>query len=189
MKDAPPLPSAPRLRKLKSLAFALLAIGLVLDLWSKAAMEDMLGMDPDPQQRMAAQRIEVIPGFMAWEGTYNPGVTFGLAPNKTTLILTLTGLASLGLLAWLIGTRSGSRLLHIGLGLILAGALGNLYDRFHWSKVRDFILWYVGDFRWPNFNLADAFIVVGVGLVMWDSLFGWSAKRAKYEAEQRKATA
>jgi signal peptidase II len=185
-------PSAARLARFKVVGLVILVLGLAADLASKAWFEDYLGMDPDPTHKVAARRVEVIEGFFAWEGTYNPGVTFGLAADQTTLILALTGLATLGLLGWFLGTRSGSRALHVGLAMILGGALGNLWDRYHWSKVRDFILVYTGEpgaesFKWPNFNVADSLIVVGVSLVMWDALFGWSARRAKLDAQARDA--
>ena len=124
--------------------------------------------------------------------TWNPGVTFGLAPNQTPLILALTSLATVLLLIWFLTSRSPSRALHIGLALILCGALGNLWDRAHHSEVRDFILVYLGDLQnpdwtWPNFNVADSCIVCGVILVMWDALFGHGAKQAKLKAQERKA--
>ena len=143
-------------------------------------MQDLLHMDPG--RPFESKRIEVIPGFFALEGTFNPGVTFGLAPGKTVPILVFTILATIALGVWLFATRQPSRLLHVGLGLVLGGALGNLYDRLIWTKVRDFFLFYVNDLKWPNFNVADACIVVGVGLILWDELFGRS-RRAKPKAQ------
>ncbi|MCA9315866.1 MAG: signal peptidase II [Planctomycetota bacterium] len=179
---------------LKVVALVVLVLGLLADLGSKAWFEGYLGMDADPTVRSAARRVEVIEGFLAWEGAWNPGVTFGLAAHRTTEILALTGVATLALLAWLLATRNPSRLLHVGLAMILGGALGNLWDRWHWSKVRDFILVYTGEpgaesFKWPNFNVADSLIVVGVAFVMWDALFGSTAKRDKARALERAAAA
>ena len=101
---------------------------------------------------------------------------------------------------WFLGTSSRSRSLHAGLSLILAGAVGNLYDRIRWDQVRDFVLFYSGEISdpdvvhilgvklwpWPNFNVADAGIVCGVILVLWDALFGMGAKEARerYLAKQ-----
>jgi lipoprotein signal peptidase len=51
------------------------------------------------------------------------------------------------------------------LGLILAGTLGNLYDRVLFGGVRDFLHWY-RYFNWPVFNLADSCLVVGAGLLL-----------------------
>ena len=171
--------------RLKIIGLVIIVLGLAADLGSKAFFEDYLGMDPGHQR--AARRVEVIEGFFAWEGVYNPGVTFGLAAEKTEWILLLTALATIGLIFWFLKTRVPSKAIHVGLALIIAGALGNLYDRQRWAKVRDFILLYVGDAKWPNFNVADMCIVCGVTLVMWDALFGYSAKLHKAEMERKKA--
>lgn len=181
-----------RLTKLKLWCFVLLVTVLVLDLWSKAHMQSILGLTPDPDVKVSARAIDVIPGFLAWQGTWNPGVTFGILPGETTLILVLTGVATVALFIWLAGTRSRSKCLHVGLAIILAGAIGNLYDRILWNKVRDFILVYLGDlpspsWTWPNFNVADMGIVCGVILVLWDALFGLGAQEAKAKHARDKA--
>jgi len=155
---------------LKLLAFMIVVAGAALDLASKAWMEKLLSMQPDSAGPFG--RIELIPGFFALEGTYNAGVTFGLFGGRTDGIMLFTLLATLALLVWLLATRRRSLLLHVALGMVLAGAVGNLWDRWHWSKVRDFILVYVGDHEWPNFNVADSLIVVGVILLLALELFG-----------------
>lgn len=170
---APAAARPPRLLRLKLVALVLLAVLLALDLLSKQWLQDALILRPG---RNGEREIDVLPGFFALQGTWNPGVTFGLARGYTWQILVLTGTATLALMTWLLATRQPSRLLHVGLGLIISGALGNLYDRIRWSEVRDFFLVYLGrlekpDWTWPNFNVADAAIVVGVSLVIWDSLF------------------
>jgi signal peptidase II len=170
-----PPPVGARRRRWKVVALALVAVGVVLDLLTKAWIADLLGMHPNYPE--AGRRISLIPGFLAFEGTWNTGVTFGLAQGHTSAILIFTLVAIGLLLIWLLVTASPSRVLHLGLGLVLAGAVGNLYDRWHWQKVRDFVLIYLGDFespswRYPNFNLADSMIVVGVGMILWEELFG-----------------
>jgi signal peptidase II len=176
--------------RLKVLGVLLFIVWLPFDLWSKSWMQNELGLVAG--QPRSAHEVDIIPGFLAWQGTWNPGVTFGLAGGQTNLILTLTSIATLGLIIWFFGTRLRSRCLHVGLSLILAGAIGNLWDRWQWGQVRDFILVYLGkledpSWTWPNFNVADAGIVVGVILVLWDALFGFGAADAKRKTEQRKA--
>src|SRR5580704_2148253 len=58
----------------------------------------------------------------------------------------------------------------IGLALILGGALGNLWDRLMTGRVVDFLLFYVGQYQWPAFNVADSAIVVGAGLLVIEIL-------------------
>ncbi len=184
--NQPPASTFRQLLTLKVFALIVLGVFLALDLWTKADMQERLGM-VDGHGR-GAREIDVVPGFLAWQGTWNPGVTFGLAKDQTNLILLLTSLATVLLLIWLVATRVPGRLLHLGLSLILSGAIGNLYDRQQFGKVRDFILVYLGDLEqpdwtWPNFNVADACIVVGVSLVIWDALFGLGAKIARERRE------
>ena len=58
------------------------------------------------------------------------------------------------------------RLLQSGLALILAGALGNLYDRLSYGYVIDFLYFHAGEYYWPAFNLADSAITVGVACLL-----------------------
>jgi len=57
------------------------------------------------------------------------------------------------------------------LSLILGGALGNLWDRVVSGRVVDFLLFYVGQYQWPAFNVADSAIVVGAALLVYEILF------------------
>ena len=80
-------------------------------------------------------------------------------------------LAAVGITYW--STRPaarGDRLLCASLGLILAGTLGNLYDRIVFSGVRDFLHWY-RFFDWPVFNIADCCLVCGAGLLLAHAFF------------------
>jgi signal peptidase II len=165
----------PRARKLKVVALVIVVVGLALDLWSKAYMQEHLGLGPD--QARSDRRIDVIPGFFRFEGNWNTGVTFGMVQGWTEPILIFTVVASGALLAWLLLTRSRRRLLHVALGMVLSGAIGNLYDRFTWHKVRDFVVVTFGDWDYPTFNVADSMIVVGVILILGIELFGHHDRR------------
>jgi signal peptidase II len=59
----------------------------------------------------------------------------------------------------------------VGLALILGGAIGNLWDRIVAGHVVDFLLFYLGSYQWPAFNVADSAIVVGAVLVMGEIVF------------------
>jgi signal peptidase II len=65
------------------------------------------------------------------------------------------------------------------LGLILAGTLGNLYDRIVFDGVRDFIHWHWHQFDWPVFNIADCCLVVGAGLLLTQAFWQRSAVQEK----------
>ena len=92
----------------------------------------------------------------------NSGIAFGLFASATPIVILLTALA----VAWMLYffARSGSRhpVLPVALGLVIGGSLSNLLDRVRLGYVTDFL-----DLRyWPAFNLADSFIVIGVGILL-----------------------
>jgi len=92
----------------------------------------------------------------------NSGIAFGLFASATPVVIVLTGIA-IGWMLWYFA-RSGARhpVLPIALGLVIGGSVSNLLDRVRLGYVTDFL-----DFRyWPAFNLADGFIVVGVGILL-----------------------
>ena len=116
--------------------------------------------------------IKITPFFdlvMAW----NRGVSFGLlfsnAPAARWLLIAMTGAIALGLAVWLWKCRSG--LVAVALGLVIGGALGNIYDRVVFGAVADFFQLHVAQFYWPAFNVADSVITIGVFLLVWDALF------------------
>jgi signal peptidase II len=91
----------------------------------------------------------------------NPGIAFGLFSSWASIVTFLTAGAVLWMLFYF--AKSGARhpILPVALGLLVGGSLGNLVDRLRIGHVTDFL-----DLRfWPAFNLADTFIVVGVGLL------------------------
>lgn len=79
---------------------------------------------------------------------------------------------SLGLLLWVYLMPRGHHLLALSLGLILGGALGNLWDRVELGYVVDFISVHYQGRYFPAFNVADSAISVGAGLMLLDSFIG-----------------
>ena len=114
--------------------------------------------------------IEVT-SFFNLVAVWNSGISFGfLANHSEAMPYILTGFAivvSLGLTIWLL--RVHSRLLAAGLGLVIGGAVGNVIDRLRFQAVVDFIDLHAVGFHWPTFNVADAAITIGVGLLLLDS--------------------
>ena len=91
----------------------------------------------------------------------NSGIAFGLFADSTTAVTVLTGAAVAGMLVFFGRTAQRHPLLPVALGLVIGGSIANLIDRVRLGHVTDFL-----DFAyWPAFNLADTFIVVGVGLL------------------------
>ena len=92
----------------------------------------------------------------------NSGIAFGLFSNATAGVIVVTAIAVAWMLVYF--ARSGGRhpVLPVALGLVIGGSVSNLADRVRLGFVTDFL-----DFRyWPAFNLADSFIVIGVGILL-----------------------
>ncbi|MFZ1919248.1 MAG: signal peptidase II [Terriglobales bacterium] len=120
--------------------------------------------------------ITVIPGFFRIIHTENPGAAFGIfadspAQWKVGLLILFSVVALLIVSALLWKTSHTMTSTGVGLALILGGAAGNLWDRIVSHRVVDFLLFYVGHYQWPAFNVADSAIVVGAGLLVLEILF------------------
>jgi signal peptidase II len=70
-------------------------------------------------------------------------------------------------------------------GLILAGAVGNLFDRVVSGRVTDFLLFYIGRHQWPAFNVADSAIVIGCGLLIVDQWRGNAVRQIHSKTDTR----
>ncbi len=114
--------------------------------------------------------LEVIPGLLNLVHWSNTGIAFGLFQGRGGLLAVLSVLALIGIpvLFWWEWRRE-PRLARTawGLGLILGGALGNLVDRLRFGSVTDFLDFYLGDWHWHAFNVADSCICVGTALVLY----------------------
>ncbi|MCK4556994.1 MAG: signal peptidase II [Candidatus Aminicenantes bacterium] len=119
---------------------------------------------------------EVIPGFFNLTHVRNRGAIFGFLSHSDSRILyiflTLVSVAALGLVIYyFFKTPVSERLMKISLSLILAGAMGNLIDRLFRGHVIDFLDFYVKDWHWPSFNVADSCITVGAFLLIYILIF------------------
>lgn len=103
----------------------------------------------------------------------NTGVSFGMLQNDLDLgrwlLVTFALAVIVALLIWLARTRSA--LLALALGMVIGGAAGNVTDRIVWGYVVDFFNFHLGGWHFPVFNVADAAIVCGFGLIVLDGLF------------------
>jgi signal peptidase II len=119
---------------------------------------------------------QVIPGFFRITHVENRGAAFGLFADSPAqwkiAMLVLFSIVALVVVSALLWRNSHAMTTTgIGLALILGGALGNLWDRLLNGRVVDFLLFYVGQYQWPAFNVADSAIVVGAGLLVIEILF------------------
>ena len=117
------------------------------------------------------ERLPVIDGLFDLVLAFNPGAAFSFLSDASGwqryFFVALALVVSVALVLFL--RRAGSGVLHLGLALILGGALGNVIDRIHIGEVVDFLLFYHRGWSWPAFNVADSAITVGAGLLILDS--------------------
>lgn len=170
---------------------------------SDAEIADILqGVTDDGAVRLSADRvlsagdvvevrdreIVVVPEHFDFQYTRNKGAAFSfLADTDSPLrkpFFVLVALIAVGVIGWILrGVTFEQQLLLWGLSLICGGALGNLLDRLRLDYVIDFIVWKWTDaYRWPTFNLADSFIVVGVGLMVVEMIVDGVRKRGEERA-------
>ena len=180
-----------------------LAIGFAADLTAKQLAFDRVASSPVVLNRETIvsdsswhppyhDPIVVIPKVLQFRLVLNRGAVFGVGPGHRWFFIVFTVLAvvvALGVFAFRTGRRQV--LIHVSLAFILAGALGNLYDRIRFGAVRDFLNmfpdvnlpfgWHWGSgspeiFPWV-YNLADVFLLCGIGLLMVRMLWGGRRRR------------
>ena len=112
--------------------------------------------------------VPVIPGLFDLVHIHNRGAAFGFLnrPDIEWQFWLFLGATAFALVAIFHLARHARHdpLLFSGLGLIFGGAIGNLVDRLRYRAVLDFLDFYIGDWHWPAFNVADAAICVGAVL-------------------------
>ncbi len=111
--------------------------------------------------------IELVPKLLSLHLMTNLGAVFGLGAGGRWFFIVVSLAAVVAIPLFFTRTESHQKVLHLALALIMGGALGNLYDRVVYGCVRD-MLWLFPDWGlWPwIFNLADAALMMGVGLVL-----------------------
>jgi signal peptidase II len=163
-KAEPKPPSLPKLLRFGVPAILSLAVDQATKQWARAAL------GPEGSGRVKA----VIGKALSFHYAENPGIAFSMFRDLRGGRFVLAGLAVVALvmvLRYLRGTDASQKKLHVALGLIAGGAIGNLIDRLLYARVVDFILVDVGVWPldpWPVFNVADIVLVVGVALIALD---------------------
>jgi signal peptidase II len=127
----------------------------------------------------AYDSFHVIPGFFDIVHTKNRGAAFGMfadsdSPVRTFLLIGVSVAVLIFIsVALLRPSKTGgtpSMLTQYGLSLVMGGALGNIYDRVVHGMVTDFLEFYLGEYRFAAFNVADSAITAGASLLILDML-------------------
>ncbi|MDO5582343.1 MAG: signal peptidase II [Planctomycetia bacterium] len=176
--------------------FTICLLGTLLDLGTKSWIFHRLGF-PGEQGVWW-----LIPDIFGFQTSLNQGALFGMGQGQIALFVSLSFFALIGIFLMLVFDKQKSLFFAFVLGLICAGIAGNLWDRLglhemNWPvfagltqqcspdlvgkpihAVRDWILVMIGPHPWPNFNLADSFLVSGAILLGIYSFFGSSEETA-----------
>lgn len=154
----------------RALHFLIALVVILLDRWTKRLVASHIAM---------YTHIQIIPGFFRLTHTENTGAAFSLFADssshwKTTMLIAFSLLAMVVVSILLWKQTKALTITGVALSLILGGAVGNLWDRLAKGRVVDFLLFYVKQYQWPVFNLADSAIVVGASLLVLEILFSRS---------------
>jgi signal peptidase II len=185
--------------------------GLALDLATKVWAFDALAYNrityPDGSQQVQSHTYQFIPGWLHFHVTGNHGAVFGMGQGNRWWFVAVSVMA-IGFLFYLFGTsRPRQRAYQLLIGMLLAGVLGNLYDRIVYGYVRDMIYMLPGrswpawiadrlpaEWEWTRgpvfpwiFNVADTLLCTGVALMLVYSLV--MSRRHRHEQEAAAAAA
>ena len=125
-----------------------------------------------------AEQIDILP-FLALFRVHNDGIAFSMLSwlHDGGLIAITVGVIAFVLYLW--WTNAPDRILaRYGFALIIGGAIGNLIDRTMHGYVVDYVLFHLPNWSFAVFNLADAFITIGAGLIILEEFLGWRRERA-----------
>lgn len=110
------------------------------------------------------ESIPVVPGVMSLTYILNPGAAFGMLEHQRLFFILMTVAVIAVLIYFWRRIKEEAIVVQLGAAFFLGGAVGNLIDRIETGFVIDFFDFYF----WPIFNVADIFICVGVGLIVWN---------------------
>ena len=153
----------------------LTAVVLVVDWATKTYVVNVMTL---------GQTIDILPVFNITY-VHNPGAAFSFLSDaggwQRWFLSAIAVVISVLLLWWLKNLPAGSKRLGCAYALVLAGALGNLYDRVVYGHVIDFIHVYYQNWHYPKFNIADCAICIGAALLLIDAFKSSSKKESVNE--------
>lgn len=151
-----------------SLVAALLVLNIGCDQVSKKMVRQTL---------QHAEQVTVLPGHITLTRVENTGAFLSLghalpALARTVLLLVLPALALLGGLVYVCRNRQLSMWMVVGITAVVGGGIGNLYDRWCYGSVTDFMHVNLVWFQTGIFNVADVSIMIGVAMMLLDNFRG-----------------
>jgi len=195
----------PRSSKALILCLAATAALTAMDLgskhWALERLSQPASLAPEPvcqpneygriqTQRSQRAPVVLIDGYLEFRYAENCGAAFGFMRDMPTLVrkgvFYVAAAGAVVLLLWMFVTGRGGTLFAISVPLVIAGAVGNFVDRVRLGYVVDFVRFHLND-RWayPTFNVADAWITIGVTLILIEGFVdGRREKRARADGAE-----
>lgn len=115
---------------------------------------------------MEGQNYEIIDNFFYFTYVHNDGMAWSLFRGMRWLFVICTTMAIGVMFYFFCMTKKHEVLTRYGLVIVLGGTLGNLIDRIVLGYVRDFIHFYIFNYDFPIFNVADIAVVLGIGMII-----------------------
>ena len=143
---------------------------------------DQLTKEMVVQSIPIGKMIPVIPGFFSLTHITNPGAAWGILAGRAWLLLAISIAAFAAIVFFLRHLSENYPERIFALLAVCSGIAGNCTDRIARGEVVDFLLFYIGRYHWPAFNVADICISCGVFIFVLSSLF--RPDRKKKHAEQ-----
>lgn len=132
-------------------------IVIVLDQWTKSLIRASV------PEYTAISPVPALGEYFLFEHVRNYGAAFGMLQNMGGFFIIVAVIVAVAILFYVRYLPTDQWIVRVLLGLMLGGALGNVIDRFQQGYVTDFVkVGIPGVYYWPNFNIADSAIVVGV---------------------------
>jgi signal peptidase II len=160
------------------LVLAIAGVIIAFDQWTKALVRASI---PDYTYIVPFPRFGE---YFVLEHVHNYGAAFGILQNMGNLFVVIAIVVAIAILVYCWYLPEQQRVVRIFLGLQLGGAIGNMIDRLHQGHVTDFVKMGIpGVYYWPNYNIADSAIVIGViGLGIY--IFAEDIRRHRAESAQ-----
>ncbi|MNW57965.1 Lipoprotein signal peptidase [compost metagenome] len=134
------------------------------------------------------EQIPVIKDFFMITSHRNQGAAFGILQGQQWFFVVVTVIVVAGIVWYLNKARATRKLLPTALALVLGGAVGNFLDRLLNGEVVDFLMFNFGSYTFPIFNVADSCIVIGVALIILDTLLDMKSGEEINEVKETKET-
>ena len=153
------------MKKYKS--FILTIILVIIDLTVKLIIKNTM---------IPNQSITIINNFFYITYVKNTGAAWSILSGRKIFLIIFSLIVIISIIYYIIKRKENNRLESIGYSMVLSGAIGNLIDRIIYGYVIDYLDFYIFNYDYPIFNIADILIVIGI-IIIFISYGGKNEKK------------